>query len=185
MLVSGAPGAGKSTLAGPLSRELGLPLIAKDVIKERLVATLPYPAAAERDPAAWSRLVGEATMEVLWALASQPVTVMLEANFRPRSSLERERLTALGSGRHRGQLLVPPGAGGRTVRQKGRVTALVMRVPTSSPSSPTRCSPSSTHRWVWASSSRSTPQGPVDVRLVAGQVRGLLACADGSRFAAG
>ena len=34
-------------------------------------------------------------MEVLWALASQPVTVMLEANFRPRSSLERECLTAL------------------------------------------------------------------------------------------
>jgi adenylate kinase family enzyme len=33
VLVSGAPGAGKTTLAGPLARLLGLPLIAKDDIK--------------------------------------------------------------------------------------------------------------------------------------------------------
>ena len=95
VLVSGAPGAGKTTLAGPLSRQLGLPLIAKDVIKERLVATLPLPPPNDHDPLTWSRIVGGAAMEVLWALASQPVTVMIEANFRPRSSLERECLTAL------------------------------------------------------------------------------------------
>lgn len=34
-------------------------------------------------------------MEVMWALAGQPVPVMLEANFRPRSSIEREQLLAL------------------------------------------------------------------------------------------
>ena len=95
VLVSGAPGAGKTTLAGPLSRQLGLPLIAKDVIKEHLVATLPRPPSSDPDPLSWSRIVGGAAMEVLWALASQPVTVMLEANFRPRSSIERECLTAL------------------------------------------------------------------------------------------
>lgn len=36
IIVNGPPGAGKSTLARPLARRLGLPLIAKDPIKERL-----------------------------------------------------------------------------------------------------------------------------------------------------
>ena len=34
-------------------------------------------------------------MEAMWALAGQPVPVMLEANFRPRSSIEIEHLPAL------------------------------------------------------------------------------------------
>ena len=95
VLVSGAPGAGKTTLAGPLSRALGLPLLAKDVIKERLVATLPSPSPSDHDPLTWSRIVGGAAMEVLWALAAQPVPVLLEANFRPRSSIEIAHLLAL------------------------------------------------------------------------------------------
>ena len=37
---SGAPGAGKTALAGPLAAELGFALIAKDVIKETLHAAL-------------------------------------------------------------------------------------------------------------------------------------------------
>ena len=36
VLVSGAPGAGKSTLAGPLAAELGFALLTKDQIKETL-----------------------------------------------------------------------------------------------------------------------------------------------------
>ena len=36
VLVSGAPGAGKTTLASPLALRLGWPLIAKDQIKETL-----------------------------------------------------------------------------------------------------------------------------------------------------
>jgi adenylate kinase family enzyme len=36
VIVSGAPGAGKSTMAGPLAGELGFPLLSKDVIKETL-----------------------------------------------------------------------------------------------------------------------------------------------------
>ncbi len=95
VLVSGAPGAGKTTLAGPLSRQLGLPLIAKDVIKERLFATLSQPSPVDHDPLTWSRIVGGAAMEVMWALAGQPVPVILEANFRPRSNIELERLLAL------------------------------------------------------------------------------------------
>lgn len=34
VFVSGAPGAGKSTLAAPLAAELGFPLVSKDRIKK-------------------------------------------------------------------------------------------------------------------------------------------------------
>jgi dephospho-CoA kinase len=40
VVVSGAPGAGKSTLAVPLARALGFPLVSKDVIKESLFDSL-------------------------------------------------------------------------------------------------------------------------------------------------
>jgi predicted kinase len=92
VLVSGAPGAGKSTLAAPLSRALGLPLLSKDVIKEQLVATLP---PGDPDPLVWSRVVGGAAMELLWLLARQPSAVVLEANVRPRSEVERQHLMGL------------------------------------------------------------------------------------------
>ena len=36
IVVTGAPGSGKSTIAGPLAARLGLPLIAKDELKEAL-----------------------------------------------------------------------------------------------------------------------------------------------------
>jgi predicted kinase len=91
VVISGAPGAGKSTLAGPLAARLGLPLIAKDVIKESLYDHIP--AGAER--AAWSKILGGAAMELIWALAPLAPAAVLEANFRPGSDYERARLAAL------------------------------------------------------------------------------------------
>jgi predicted kinase len=91
VLVSGAPGAGKTTLARPLAQLLGLPLIAKDDIKETLVDVLGD-LDGER---AWSRKVGGASMELLWKLAERAPSAVLEANFRPYSDYERERLTRL------------------------------------------------------------------------------------------
>jgi adenylate kinase family enzyme len=44
VLVSGAPGADKTTLAVPLAAALGLPLLSKDQIKETLFDALNYPA---------------------------------------------------------------------------------------------------------------------------------------------
>ena len=64
--VSGAPGSGKSTLAVPLAAELGYALLRKDRIKETLHDALGAP---EPDRV-WSRRLGAAAMELLWALAA-------------------------------------------------------------------------------------------------------------------
>ena len=79
VLVSGPPGAGKSTLAGPLAAELGFALLAKDRIKETLGETL-----GDGDgELAWSQRLGAASMELLWALAADAPSAVLEANFWP------------------------------------------------------------------------------------------------------
>jgi hypothetical protein len=90
--VSGAPGSGKSTLAGPLAAELGYALLGKDIIKETLHSVLGPPDLDR----ARSRELGAASMELLWSLAALSPQVLIEANFRPYSDYERDRLTALG-----------------------------------------------------------------------------------------
>jgi predicted kinase len=89
--VSGAPGSGKSTLAEPLAAELGYALLGKDIIKETLHGVLGPPDLDR----ARSRELGAASMELLWALAARSPQVLIEANFRPHSDYERDRLTAL------------------------------------------------------------------------------------------
>jgi len=63
IIVNGLPGSGKSTLAKPLSRQLGLPLIAKDTIKEFLFDQL---GTKDR---AWSKTLGKASNDFLYSLA--------------------------------------------------------------------------------------------------------------------
>jgi len=91
--VSGAPGSGKTSLAVPLAAELGYPLLAKDRIKETLHDALGAPGPDR----AWSRRLGAAAMELLWALAADAPAVVIEANFRPRSGYERAKLSGLAA----------------------------------------------------------------------------------------
>ncbi|EQD29736.1 hypothetical protein B1A_20559, partial [mine drainage metagenome] len=91
VLVSGSPGAGKTTLAVPLASALGFALPSKDLIKEVMHEALAIPAG---DLAA-SRRIGSAAMEVLWAPAPLCHEVVLEANFRPHSQQELARIAFL------------------------------------------------------------------------------------------
>ena len=90
VLVSGAPGSGKTTLAVPLARALRFPLVSKDHLKETLARVLGGGADLQA-----TRRLGAAAMETLWMLAENAPDVVLEANFRPKSEYERARIVTL------------------------------------------------------------------------------------------
>jgi hypothetical protein len=81
ILITGLPGTGKSTLARSVARQLGLPLICKDTIKEPLLDVI---GAADR---AESRRLSDASFAVMFALARDCLRartdVILEGSFRP------------------------------------------------------------------------------------------------------
>ncbi len=76
VVVSGPPASGKSTLAPPLAGELGLPLIAKDTIKDALMSVLPVPDVEA------SRQVGRAAVAAMLATArGMRLGTVLESTF--------------------------------------------------------------------------------------------------------
>ena len=76
VLVAGPPGSGKTTLAEPLAVKLGLPLIAKDAIKEALMDALGPPSSVEE-----SRRIGRAASATLIAVAKTSHGAVLENAF--------------------------------------------------------------------------------------------------------
>jgi predicted kinase len=87
VVVSGPPGSGKTTVAVPLASALGLPLLAKDTVKEALMDRLGA------DSLERSRELGRAAFAVLFAVARSHLDagagLVLEANFG-RGASERD-----------------------------------------------------------------------------------------------
>jgi len=76
VVVSGPPASGKSTLAPELASALGLPLIAKDTIKDAMMSVLAVPDVET------SRQVGRAAVVAMLAVAAESVPgAVIESNF--------------------------------------------------------------------------------------------------------
>jgi AAA domain-containing protein len=81
VVVSGPPGSGKTTLARAIAPALGLPLIAKDTIKQALMAVLPVPDIET------SRILGRASVAALLAVAAETEGAVLESVWHRSRSL--------------------------------------------------------------------------------------------------
>lgn len=76
IVVSGAPGTGKSWIARLLADNLGLPLLSLDVVKEALADALGL------GDESWSDRLGDASAEVLFRLAPRFPAVIVEGWWR-------------------------------------------------------------------------------------------------------
>jgi predicted kinase len=94
IVISGPPCAGKTTLAKRLGERFALPVLGKDMLKERLFDTLGW---QDRE---WSRVLGRASIALLFQFVETQLTArrscIVESNFHadvdgPRFLALRER----------------------------------------------------------------------------------------------
>jgi predicted kinase len=91
VVVTGAPGPGKTTVAQALAAELELPLVTKDDVKEALFDAL---GTGDRE---WSRRLGRAAYDVLFVMARRLLeagtSCVLESNFSTEDHTRRSGIS--------------------------------------------------------------------------------------------
>jgi len=121
VLVSGAPGSGKTTLARELAPKLRLPLIAKDDIKETLFEALGWPSDLGS-----SRNLGAGVWDVLFKILDRAVeadaSIVLESNFH---SDHRARFAEIDAVVVEVHCFAPPATLERRIRERERHPAHV------------------------------------------------------------
>lgn len=87
VVVTGRPAAGKTTLASQLARELKLPLVSKDRIREVLFDRLGW------QDRAWARLLGRASIDLMFHFAEAQLeaggSLIMDNSFDPTLSTSR------------------------------------------------------------------------------------------------
>jgi predicted kinase len=88
LIITGAPAAGKTTLARKLAQSFSLPLVSKDDIKETLYDSLGW-----SDDEEWARQLGIASWHLLYQqtenLVAAGISLITESNFEARFADER------------------------------------------------------------------------------------------------
>lgn len=92
IIITGAPGTGKTTLAKKISAKYSLPLIVKDKIKEILFNNIGYDLPGW-DPDAWQKALGRGSIEVMHYVSEEMlkkgISHILESNFVPQFANEK------------------------------------------------------------------------------------------------
>src|SRR6202000_1875162 len=91
VLMTGYPGAGKSTLAAALGEALGFPLISKDAMLGTIYGAMGFEPGDHEN----SLRCGNAAWALFWHFASTAPTAVLDSNIKPASAYEREQVAAL------------------------------------------------------------------------------------------
>ena len=82
VVVSGAPGSGKSTVARELARQLDLPLLSKDTIKEALLDSIGAKSVIA------SQRLGAAAIRTLLAVAAENKRGVLDSTWQPSLAID-------------------------------------------------------------------------------------------------
>jgi predicted kinase len=91
VLVTGYPGAGKSTLAAALASALGFPLIAKDQMLSTIFQAMGFEAGDHEG----SLRSGNAAWALFWDFARTLPAAVLDSNIKPASAFERAQVANL------------------------------------------------------------------------------------------